>query len=92
MQKTNFALYEKKRKELAKDEKIKKYIELAEIDDASNIQLKKKRKEAFHFSYIKKLKLEAILICYKNPKLIGKIFDNNNLDIDIRFTKILTKF
>ena len=67
---------------------MKKYIELAEIDNASNILLKKKRKEAFHVSYIKKLKLEANLICYKHHKLIGKIFDNNNLDIDVCFTNL----
>ena len=45
-------------------------------------------KEAFHVSYKNELKIEQQFICYKHPRLIGKIFDNNNLYFDICFTDV----
>ena len=65
-----------------------KFIKIFEIDNSSNIQIRKKMKEAFHVSYKNELKIEQKFICYRHPRLIGKIFDNNNLDFDICFTNV----
>ena len=68
-----------------------KFSELLEIDELSNLKLEEKLKNGFNVSYTKnntkdKKHIKEYLFFYKIPKLIGKIFETNNLELNVCYT------